>query len=288
MQVSEGLVSVIVPFYNSRRFLPETIESVLAQTYPHWELLLVDDGSSDGSADIVRDYAKRHAGRIAYFEHPGHANYGAARTRNLGASRSHGEFLAFLDSDDIWLPDKLAEQIALMRAHPEVGLVYAPSVYWYDWDPDLPAERRQNHMPPLAPSGRVYESPFLLIHTYPLGKWGAPGPSSWLVRRSTFDEVGGFAEEFKRLFEDIAFLSKVYLSGRKVLISETCSDHYRCHDASVWHQAVGTKEEERDLKFYFQWLRRFLKERRVKDQAVWKAVRRAGWMYWWPLPPPCC
>lgn len=289
MQVVEGLVSVVIPFHNSLRFLSETIESVLAQTYPHWELLLVDDGSSDGSADIARGYAARNSDRIKYLEHPGHANFGVTRTRNLGAEMSRGEFLAFLDSDDVWLPHKLKDQVGLMILHPQVGLVCAPSVYWHGWDEDVPAEiRQQDYVPLLAPAGRVYESPVLFVSTHPIGRWGAPCPSSFLLRRSLFDMVGGFVEEFNpstfQLCEDSAFLTKIYLSDARVYMSETCSDYYRCHNASIWHRTRGTQREELELRFYFQWLRRFLFESNCQDKAVWTAARRAGWIYWWPLP----
>lgn len=289
MQIVEGLVSVIIPFHDRRRFLGEAIESVLAQSYRHWELLLVDDGSSDGSADIARDYATRFPGAITYLEHPDHANFGVTRTRNLGASASRGEFLAFLDSDDKWMPHKLADQVQLMRAHPEAGFVCAPSVYWHDWNLEVSADaRRENNVPTLAPAGRVYDSPDLLIHSHPLGKWGAPCPSSFLIRRSAFEAVGGFVEEFNpgtfQLCEDTAFLTKVYLSDMRVLISESCSSYYRCHDGSIWQQTRERGREERELKFYFQWLRRYLLDSRCKDKAVWKAARRAGWIYWWPLP----
>lgn len=289
MQVVEGLVSVIIPLHDRRRFVGEAIESVLAQTYPDWELLIVDDGSSDGSADIARGYSSWTPDKIRYVEHPGHVNFGVTRTRNVGAAASRGEFLAFLDSDDKWMPHKLADQIQLLQAHPEVGLVCAPSVYWRDWDHEAPeTAHRENSFPEIAPSGQVYESPYLLIHTYPLGDWGAPCPSSLLMRRSAFEAVDGFVEEFNpttfQLCEDTAFLSKIYLSSVRVMVSQSISDYYRRHDSSIWDRTMGNRREELELKFYFQWLRRFLVERECRDKTVWKAARRAGWIYWWPLP----
>ncbi len=289
MQAVQGLVSITIPFHNSRRFLRETIESVLAQSYPHWELLLVDDGSSDGSADLARHYAASYPGKITCLEHPGHANLGVTRTRNLGARMSHGEFLAFLDSDDLWLPHKLQDQVTLLQAHPDVGMVCAPSEYWFDWDQDIaPGVKHANYVPEIAPSGCVYQAPTLLISTYPLGQWGAPCPSSLLIRRTAFDKVGGFVEEFnpktRQLCEDTAFLTKIYLSDAHVMVSATCSDRYRRHPSSIWHRMQVTNQEELELKFYFQWLRRFLRERNCSNPVVWKAARRAGWMYWLPLP----
>src|SRR5260370_40898850 len=103
---AEGLVSVVVAFYNAERFLAEAIDSVLAQTYTRWELLLVDDGSSDSGQEIARRYATQYPGRIQCLEHPGHRNLGMCTSRNLGARHSRGEYIAGLDSDDVWLPRK--------------------------------------------------------------------------------------------------------------------------------------------------------------------------------------
>jgi glycosyltransferase involved in cell wall biosynthesis len=286
MQGVEGLVSIIVPFYNSERFIRETLDSVLRQSFQDWELLLIDDGSNDGSTQIAREYATLYPKKVRYYDHPHHVNLRAARSRNVGASLARGEFLAFLDSDDIWLPDKLADQVALLRKFPDVGLVFAPSLYWYDWNgQDSASDSVRSHIPELGLSGLIEEPEILLIRSYPLGEWSAPCPSSFLLRRTAFEKVGGFPEEFQRLFEDIAFLSKLYIHGIPVLISERTTDYYRCHETSVWHQIKGTKEEERDRGFYFRWLRSYLRQMHCDDHKVWTAVRREGWLYWLPLPP---
>lgn len=108
------------------------------------------------------------------------------------------------------------------------------------------------------------------------------------MRRSAFEAVDGFVEEFNpttfQLCEDTAFLSKIYLSSVRVMVSQSISDYYRRHDSSIWDRTMGNRREELELKFYFQWLRRFLVERECRDKTVWKAARRAGWIYWWPLP----
>src|SRR5271154_2347778 len=104
------LVSTIIIFLNAEKFLAEAVESVLAQTYPTWELWLVDDGSTDDSSRIARDYATRHAARIHYLEHPGHENRGKSASRNLGLRHSRGSYVALLDADDVWLPGKLTNQ----------------------------------------------------------------------------------------------------------------------------------------------------------------------------------
>jgi len=127
------LVSVVTIFLNGERFLDEAIQSVFVQRYPRWELLLVDDGSSDGSSAIGRGYAQREPARVRYFEHPGHRNLGMSASRNLGLHHARGEYLALLDADDVWLPEKLERQVAILEAHPEVALLYGAPLYWFGW-----------------------------------------------------------------------------------------------------------------------------------------------------------
>jgi glycosyltransferase involved in cell wall biosynthesis len=109
------VVSIITIFLDEERFIGEAVESVSAQTYRDWELLLLDDGSTDGSTEIARRFTEQHPGWIRYLDHPGHANRGMSATRNLGLAHARGPFLAFLDADDVWLPSKLAEQVPTAR-----------------------------------------------------------------------------------------------------------------------------------------------------------------------------
>lgn len=107
----QNLVSIITPNYNCGRFISQTIESVLAQTYTDWEMLIVDDCSTDGSYEIALEYASKDS-RIKVFRNE--QNSGAAISRNRAIEESKGEYLAFLDSDDLWMPEKLEKQIAFM------------------------------------------------------------------------------------------------------------------------------------------------------------------------------
>src|ERR1051325_7035528 len=127
------LVSVIIPFLNGGKFIREAIESVFSQTYRNWELILVDDGSTDSSTDIAREYAQLHPGRVRYLEHEGHQNRGQSATRNLGMRSAAGELFAFLDCDDVWLPHKLEQQAAILKLHPEAAMVFGASQYWQSW-----------------------------------------------------------------------------------------------------------------------------------------------------------
>lgn len=286
MEAIPGLVSITIPFYNAERFLRETIESVFGQLYQQWELLLVDDGSTDRSSAIARDFAARFPGRVVCLEHPGHRNLGVNAARNLGARNSRGELLAFLDSDDLWLPGKLEANVSAMMQHPEAGFLFGYTEYWYEWDPEG-NHHQKNDIPPLAPGGKVYLPPLLLAQSYPLGPYGAPCPCSFLLRRWAFERVGGFDECFSpatyQIYEDIAFLSKLYLQV-PVYVSQECLDRNRCNRFSMSRQPANVRREEASRRFYFRWLKDYLRQQAVRDPAIWRAVRKESWFYALPLP----
>lgn len=110
--VSMPLISIITPCYNCEQYIAETIESVLAQTYTNWEMLITDDCSNDQSPEILNSYAQRDK-RINIIRHE--QNWGAAKARNSAIELSQGEYIAFLDSDDLWTPQKLEKQLSFMQ-----------------------------------------------------------------------------------------------------------------------------------------------------------------------------
>ena len=124
------LVSVIMPAFNSARYIQESIDSVLAQDYPNNELIVIDDGSTDSTVELVSDYGNRV--RLITQQ-----NQGAAVARNAGLKAARGDYIAFIDSDDVWLPGKLTTQIRHLQHHPDVGIVYAR---WHKWKPDNSGE----------------------------------------------------------------------------------------------------------------------------------------------------
>ena len=117
-----GLVSIIIPCYNSESYLANAIDSVLTQTYPHWELFIVDDCSTDKSSAIIADYVAQDS-RIHYLKTSSPSG-SPCLPRNMGIKAANGRFIAFLDSDDCWLPTKLEEQLPLFEK-PNVGIVYS-------------------------------------------------------------------------------------------------------------------------------------------------------------------
>ena len=119
---AEPLISIIMPAYNASRYIAESIESVLAQSYTNWELLIVDDGSTDNTASVINTFTKNDA-RIQYL----HQNRGRqGKARNLAIRKSAGELIAFLDADDSWLPCKLQLQWQVLSARPDIDLIFSP------------------------------------------------------------------------------------------------------------------------------------------------------------------
>ena len=158
---NQPFVSVIIIFWNADRFIAEAIESVFAQTYRAWELLLVDDGSSDCSTTIARSYSERDPQHVRYLEHPGHANRGMSASRNLGIRNARGSYVAFLDADDVWLSNILEEQVAILETYPEAAMVYGPIEYWYSWT-GMPEDRERDYVEKLGvPPDTIIEPPRL-------------------------------------------------------------------------------------------------------------------------------
>ncbi len=110
----DGLVSIIVPVYNVKQYIVETMDCVRSQTYQEWELLLVEDGSGDGTVDAITEYMKRTRDeRIQLIKQPN--NMGAARARNRGLEEAKGRYIAYLDADDLWVPEKLERELDFLQ-----------------------------------------------------------------------------------------------------------------------------------------------------------------------------
>jgi GT2 family glycosyltransferase/SAM-dependent methyltransferase len=223
---SEALVSVIMIFFDAEEFFEEAIASVLAQTHPSIELLLCDDGSTDGSTAIAREWARNHPA-VHYLEHPGHAHRGMSATRNLGIAAARGDLVAFLDADDVWDSSHLDHDVSLLLTHPDAGLVCGQAVDWRSWqDPQAPD--RVSLLP--WPSGVVVPPPRMLTALLRRGDFRTP-TCSLLVRKQALDAIGGAEDEFQNLFEDQALLAKLYLA-QSCVISGSRTARYRRHAAS--------------------------------------------------------
>jgi glycosyltransferase involved in cell wall biosynthesis len=204
------LVSAIIIFLNMEQFLEEAIASVLVQTYTHWELLLVDDGSTDGSTAIALRYARTYPSRIRYLEHEEHQNRGMSASRNLGIHYSSGHYIGFLDADDVWLPHKLVEQVALLEASPQAAMIYGRTQIWYSWLAH-PDHCRSDYFYDLGVAPDTLVAPPRLLTLLLQNRVQTPTTCNALIRREVVDAVGGFEEHFRGMYEDQAFFAKVEL-----------------------------------------------------------------------------
>lgn len=176
------LVSVIIAAFNAETYIRQTLNSVLGQTYQHIEVLVVDDGSSDQTAEIVESIAERDS-RIILFQQE---NSGVANARNLAIQEARGEYIANIDADDIWYPENIEKQMKQMLiAGPTVGVVYSWSVEIDESDLLTGGFLSSNI------EGEVYQE---LVYKYFLGN-----ASASLIRRACPDKVGGYNSEFKKL-----------------------------------------------------------------------------------------
>jgi glycosyltransferase involved in cell wall biosynthesis len=224
------LISIIVPFFNRQDFLAEAVDSVLGQTYSNWQLLLVDDGSTDTSTDLAKAYSATYPDRIRYLEHEGHSNHGVGASRGLGVRYAQGEWIACLDSDDVWVPHKLQTQIDLLHQHPAARMIVNASEYWYSWTGHEHDRLRDKIIPVGATQDAVTYPPDLLHQLYPLGTGDAPCPASCMVHADVLAQTEGWEANvevsLRDAYEDQYFLTKVYLVA-PVYISSQCLDRYR-------------------------------------------------------------
>jgi glycosyltransferase involved in cell wall biosynthesis len=272
------LVTVVMIFLNAELFIQEAIESILAQTYPNWELQLVDDGSTDRSTAIALEYARLHSDRIHYVEHEGHQNRGMSASRNLGIREARGDYVAFLDADDVYLPPSLEQHLTLFSAQPAAEMVYSTTEYWYSWS-DLPADQQLDRQRTLGlPTDTLFQPPSL-VASFLRNQARTPATCSVLIRRDTIDRVGGFEERFRGMLEDQVFFYKVCLHA-PIFVSGGCWSRYRQHLASWCHVKQQSGEWDAGDRrsparaAFLNWLERYLTEQGIQDRTIWQLLRK--------------
>ena len=275
----EPIVSVIIPFFNTEKFIKEAIESVFEQTYDHWELLLVDDGSTDGSTQIALEYARQYPDKVYYLKHKNYENRGISATLNLGIRNAKGMYIAVLDSDDLWLPNKLEQQVAILDSYPEAGLVYGPTLYWYSWT-GKPEDIERDFVCELGlEPNTLFRPPTLFIPFFLRAEVFTPCPCSVMVRREVIECVGGFEEDFKYIYTDQAFYAKVCLKA-SVFVANECWAKYRRGRRDSCVAAVNWSGQTEAVRLFFlNWIEKYLTEQGVINTEIWKALDRALWAY---------
>jgi glycosyltransferase involved in cell wall biosynthesis len=209
--MSGPLVSVVVPVYNGERFLGEALDSVLAQDYEPLELIVIDDGSTDGSATVAESRGLRVLKQ---------KNQGVAAARNAGLQRCAGELIAFIDQDDLWLPGKLETQVSFLLEHPDIGLVYSHAELLVERDARLPGWLRGYTDRPM------------------------PGylPSTLLCRRAVFEAAGPFDSNYT-VGSDSDWLLRVKDAGVGHVMLPDVLVRYRIHGANnIYQQPLVLRE----------------------------------------------
>lgn len=272
-------VSVIMIFRDAARFMEEAIQSVLAQTWADWELLLVDDGSTDQGTAIAQRYASANPDRIRCLEHPGHLHRGTGPTRNLGLAMARGRYATFIDADDVYLPDRLERHVAVFRAHPRAQLVISGELYWHEWDRE--SGRMDQFVVTTAPYDTLVEPPVLLRTA--LSKRGAamPTPNSITFDRQLALDLGAIPTRFTSQYEDQALIAKLMLAAAAVVLDAPLVK-YRQHPESLTHrlQCSGEYRPGRPheaLFDYLEWLRGYVAENAPQYSDLEQTLYRRLW-----------
>jgi glycosyltransferase involved in cell wall biosynthesis len=203
--MSNPLVSVIIPVYNGEKYVVQALESVFKQDYQPFEVILVDDGSTDRTAQIIGKYDN-----VQYIYQ---TNQGVAAARNTGIKNSSGELIAFLDADDCWAPNKLNIQVECLLKHPHIGCTLG---------------RQKNFLEPGT------EKPFWLMEEHLLKDHVGFLPTS-LIRRDIFDKVGLFNPDYK-ISEDVEWFSRVKDASVPVMVVPEIVLYRRIHDTNLSYQ----------------------------------------------------
>lgn len=204
--MDQPLVSVIIPVKNGERFLAAALNSIFAQDYENFEIIVVDDGSVDNSANIARSYKEVH---YIYQSHQG-----VSVARNVGIAVSYGEFIAFLDQDDLWIPNKLSIQITYLLDHPEIGYTLARQKFFLEPETDLPPWLKED---------------FLLKDQ--IGFL----PGTLVVRKSVFEQIGNFDVTYK-IGSDGDWFARAKDAGIPMAILPEILLHRRIHSHNLSSQ----------------------------------------------------
>lgn len=257
---------MVVPAYNAEQFVVATLESVRNQRFTNWELILVDDGSSDGTRQVVADYLESHPGKMRVLAHPHGENRGTSATRNLGLQQATGELICFLDADDVWKPEFLELFVAEFARFPELAMAYGPCIYWYPGREGRPEKVQETGL-----TGGIHSSA-VLLRQFLEDENTVPSPSGVMLRRSRILEAGGWEEDFRGMFDDQALYSKLLLASCEVFLTDRPLYYYRQHAASLCGTALRENSLYENRKGYLAWLTDYLERAGVTDPAFRKTV----------------
>jgi glycosyltransferase involved in cell wall biosynthesis len=273
------LVSCIIPFLDQEKFLWEAIQSVLAQTYPHWELLLVDQGSVDGSPAIAKQWETKHPNKIRFLEHQKKQLLSKSSAFNLGVEWSQGQYLAFSEVQDVWLPSKLEQQLAILETNPEIAMLFGATYAWYGWT-NQPDAIQQDRIVPLQVQGNtIIQPPHLLIQLIQ-DQSALPSLCDTLLRRESYDQVGEFEENDLGVDADLMFYTRLYYSA-PVYVASKCWARHRQQDAGD-SQSPNSSLALQQRGQFLQWVEQYL-AKQTGEKTIEKILKQALWPYRHPV-----
>jgi len=250
---------------------------VFAQKIQDWELILVDDGSTDSSTDIARGLSERNPQKISYLAHPGHCNKGTSASRNAGLRYARGELVAFLDADDVWMPDMLKCHMDILECQPQVAMSYGPGKWWYSWAGHA-REEGIDRVQDLGVRLNTIVHPPSLVELFMSNEGVVPIPSGMLIRREVLLKIGGWEDAFVGMYDDQVLYVKIALLF-PVYVTAECLYYYRQHEESLCAQAVRNGQYYAAREEFFRWVISYLKQygdqfdaiRKLADSQLWFA-----------------
>lgn len=222
----EPLISIVIPAYKAERFIRETLDSIATQTFTSWEAIVIEDGTHDGTEAIVQDFARTVSQPVIFLRHE--VNQGLPATRNTGIAKARGEWIALLDSDDIWAPDHLEKAISAARDS-GADLVHS-SVMMFDSDTGKDEKVRA---PTPEAKAAFPQSVYLARYTIQ--------PSASVFRRDICQKVGGF-DPACRYVEDREFWLRLIRAGAKIRHVDAVTCRYRQHAVAMTKNAAAMAE----------------------------------------------
>jgi SAM-dependent methyltransferase len=254
-------VSVLMPLFNAARYVAEAIESVRAQTSDRWELIIVDDGSTDESCAIARRYADREPDRIRVLQHPDRANHGVSRTVNRALAQASANYVAFLDADDTWMPERLAHDIAILDANPEVAAVLSNTLYWW-LDGDQPAwiDRFNSPLNCVWPARSFFKSVWLTQES------DVPCITAFTARTAALRELGGFDQSYS-VAEDMKVIAEVAFRY-PVFVADVCNTEYRRTGESLWSRSIANGRDAECRRQFRKWIRALIEQHAADDPTL--------------------
>lgn len=261
--------SVIIPFYNKASYVRKTLESVFAQTFNDFELIIVDDGSTDGSLEICKFEILNHQSSIENIRIISQPNSGVAKARNNGVAKSKGEYVCFLDADDWWKPTWLEEMDKLIREYPDAGLYATNYVYYKPGKTHVALDFGRGYM--------SYPDAYLKSGAMPVTSITTCMP------RCVFDEMGGFPLGIK-LGEDFLLWAKTALHY-KVAFCEKPLAYYNNDVPASQRATRNLHAPEYSMYFHFNEIEEELRAKSQEQRDVWTQLldklRLNGLMDYW-------